>query len=187
MLLHVLGILVAWRSVQRGQARDLLNEQTGFRSPALEVTFPRLVIANLESEELLEPGVHLGLWTLRPRQDQSDLLEVQLTDRGRRSFSLVGNQIIATFPIGTRAVSQVVELRGSSGSRQVRFRYAWKSLHPDAEVLGSAAPEPDREYEGEALFLYENNRWKVLHWATPDLDNTVARFRTLMSAPGNGG
>ena len=52
--------------------------------------------------------------------------------------------------------------------------------------LGAAAPAPEREYEGEALLLYENDRWRVLHWSTPELDDAVARFRTLPSAPGDG-
>ena len=182
----ILGGLWARRSLQRAQVRDLLNEQAGFRSPALEITFPRRVVYNTASEELLQPGVRLGLWTLHRPQGSPDSGEVRLTDRGRRLFSVVGNQILATFRIGTREVTKVVELEGNSGSRQVRFHYVWKDLHPDLEVLGAAAPAPEREYEGEALLLYENDRWRVRHWSTPELDDAVARFRTLPAAPGDG-
>ena len=185
-LVVIVGGLWARRSIQRSQARNLLNEQAGFRSPALEVSFPRLVTANPASEELLQPGDRLGLWTLHRRQGPPDSLEVRLTDRGRRLFSVVGNQILATFQIGTREVTRVVELQGSSGSRRVRFRYAWKDLHPNIEVLGTTAPELGTEYEGEALLLYENDRWHVLHWTTPQLDDAVGRFRTLKPAPGDG-
>ncbi|MBI1955491.1 MAG: hypothetical protein HYS38_03770 [Acidobacteria bacterium] len=182
----ILGGLWARRSLQRAQVRNLLNEQAGFRSPALEITFPRRVIDNKASDELLQPGVRLGFWTLYRHQGSPDFWEVRLTERGRRLFSVVGNQILATFRIGTREVTKVAELQGSSGSRQVRFRYVWKELHPDLAVLGAAAPAPEREYEGEALLLYENDRWRVLHWSTPELDEAVARFRTLPAAPADG-
>ena len=182
----ILGGLWARRSLQRAQGRNLLNEQAGFRSPALEITFPRRVIDNNTSNELLQPGVRLSLWTLHQHQGSMEYWEVRLTDRGRRLFSVVGNQVLATFRIGTRAVTRIVELEENSGSRQVRFRYVWKELHPNLEVLGAAAPAPEREYDGEALLLYENDRWRVRHWSTPELDDAVARFRTLSSAPGNG-
>ncbi|MBI3894323.1 MAG: hypothetical protein HY313_00180 [Acidobacteria bacterium] len=174
------------RSIERSQIRNLLNEQIGFRSPALEVTFSRRVIANSASQELLQPGVRQGLWTLHHRQGPQDSLEVQLTERGHRFFSVVGRQILATFQVGTREVTRVIDLQRSSGSRKVRFRYEWKSLHQNIAVLGVMAPELHKEYEGEALLLQENDQWKVLHWTTPQLDDVVARFRALKSAPGDG-
>lgn len=182
-LLLILGVLWARRSIQRAEVRDLLNRQTGFRNPALEVAFPRRVVNNSTSEALLQPGVHLGLWSLHRSAGSADFVEVRLTERGRRVFSVVGNQVLATVRAGTREVIGLLELRGNSGSRQAHFRYVWKQLHPDLAVLGDSAPVAGREYEGEALFLLENGRWKVVHWATPEWDQAVGRFRTLASAP----
>ena len=153
-LIVILGGLWSRRILQRAQVRNLLNEQSSFRSPALEITFPRRMVYNTASEELLQPGVRLGLWTFHRHQGPPDSGEVRLTDRGRRLFSVVGNQILATFRIGTREVTKVVELKGSSGSRQVRFRYVWKELHPDTEVLGAGAPAPGGGYEGEGLLPF---------------------------------
>ena len=39
-------------------------------------------------------------------------------------------------------------------------------------------PESGQEYEGEALFSYENEQWRVLRWTTP-LEDAIARFREL--------
>lgn len=173
----------AVRSWQRTQVRNLLNGQPAFRNPPLEVSFPRLLKDNEQVQEVLEPGVSLGLWSLRRRRDKSAVWEVQLSERGLRWFSQVGNQIVATFQLGTRQASRVTELGGNYPSRNARFQYVWRALHPAIGVLGEAAPQMEQVYEGEALLSYEQDRWKVMHWSTPELDQVVARFRALESAP----
>src|SRR3990172_3533900 len=74
----------AARSYQRAQVRNLLNENPAFRKPPLEVSFPRLLpqllMDNRQVAEVLEPGVSLGLWTLRRHNSQPPAWEVQLID-----------------------------------------------------------------------------------------------------------
>ena len=177
----------AVRSYQRAQVRNLLNENPAFRNPPLEVSFPRLLpqllMDNRQVAEVLEPGVSLGLWTLRRHNSQPPAWEVQLSERGRRWFSPVGNQIVAVFRLGTRRIVRVTELGGTHPSRSARFQYEWVTLHPAAGVLGEATPEIGTLYDGEALLSYEEDRWKVMHWSMADLDHTLARFRALQSPP----
>lgn len=181
-----LTLAVVWtvRGFQRAELRDLLNTHPPFQTPPLEIVFPRLVVETDASREVLDPGVRMGLWRLWRRGGQPAVLEVRLTDRGYRLFSVVGNQIIATFKAGTRQVTTVQELGGVFPSRRARFRYVWKNLHPDIELLGPAAPQVGKEYDGEALLSYEKDRWNVLHWSTPGFDEAVARFRRLLFPDG---
>ena len=156
----------------------VLNEQTAFHSPALGIMFPQVAPDTPAHRELLEPGERLRFWVVRPRSGDPARLEVRVTDAGRRLFSPVGNQILATFGAGRREVTGVLAVRGDDRTRQVRFRYRWTELHPGVRVLGDAAPEAAQEYEGEALASYENERWRIVHWTTP-LEEAVARFREL--------
>ncbi|MBI2819617.1 MAG: hypothetical protein HYX73_06535 [Acidobacteria bacterium] len=181
----LLAGLVLWavRSYHRAQARDGLNEFAPFANPALDLTFPSIVLENDASREILEAGVRQRYWTLHPRGGATASLEVRLTNQGLRWFSVVGNQIIATFKVGTREATRVVELEDTFPSRSIRFRYHWNQLQPASEVLGPQVPELGKEYEGEALFLYENGKWRVMHWTTPVYDQAVEQFKTLKPAP----
>ncbi|MBI4465031.1 MAG: hypothetical protein HY647_10030 [Acidobacteria bacterium] len=181
----VLALLLVWaiRSYQRAQVRNLLNEHPAFQNPPLAVSFPRLLPEDAPVSEVLEPGVSLGLWTLRRRAGEPPAWEVRLSERGLRWFSQVGNQIVATFRLGTRQVIRVTSLGGNYPSRSVRFQYVWKAAHPAVGVLGEAAPQIGQVYEGDALLFYEQDRWKVMHWSTPELDQAVARFRALGLPP----
>src|SRR3990170_5696019 len=95
----LLAGLVLWavRSYHRAQARDGLNEFAPFANPALDLTFPSIVLENDASREILEAGVRQRYWTLHPRGGATASLEVRLTNQGLRWFSVVGNQVIATF------------------------------------------------------------------------------------------
>ncbi|MBI4441755.1 MAG: hypothetical protein HY649_00110 [Acidobacteria bacterium] len=185
-----LALLSVWavRSYQRVQVRNLLNDNPAFRNPPLEVSFPRLLPQLLMDSgavsEILEPGVAMGLWSLRRRGSQPPSWEIQLSERGRQWFSPVGNQIIAVFRLGTRRVLRVTELSGSFPSRSARFQYVWETLHPAVGVLGEAAPQAGAVYEGESLLSYEQDRWKLKHWSMIGLDQALARFRALQLPQG---
>ena len=179
----------AWWAVgsyRRGQARDGLNAFGAFQRPPLELLFPRLVMDTEASRKILEPGVEAGIWTLHQRggnsRSASHSLEVRLTDQGQRWFSVVGNQVVATFAAGTREVTRVVELNEIFPSRQVRFLYRWRGFHPGSAVLGAELPEVGKQYEGQALFLYETDGWRVMHWTAPEFDHALARFKELEPA-----
>jgi len=182
VLALVLVSVWSLRTYRRAQVRDLLNAHAPFQSPPLEVSFPRFVLADSGSRDVLEPGLRMGLWSLEPRSGEPAVWEVRLTNRGHRWFSQVGNQIVATFKLGTRKVSRLLNLGGTFPRLRAQFRYAWTSLHPSAEVLGASAPELARNYEGEAWLFYEQDRWKVLYWSTPELEQALARFRSLQSS-----
>ena len=178
--LLVVTLLVFWtrRTIRRAEMQRALNESVAFRDPPLEVMFPRVVADTPAHRALLEPGVRLGFWVLRPRADNPGVLEVGVTNAGLRLFSGARNQLMAIVGAGRREVTQVLDVRGDNRNRQVRFRYRWTERHPATGIFGEAAPEIGREYEGEALAAYENERWKVLHWTTP-LEESIARFREL--------
>lgn len=178
VLLVITAYVWTVRSLRRAEVRERLNAQIAFRNPALEVMFPRQVIDTPAGRELLAPGDRLGLWALQPRSGNPAVLEVLVTNAGWRLFSVVGNQILATFRAGHREVTRVLDLKGDSRRLQVRFQYRWLELHPRIGVLGDAAPEIGREYEGEAFLEYEKERWKVVYWDTP-LEQAIARFRAL--------
>ncbi|OFW27382.1 MAG: hypothetical protein A3H27_12060 [Acidobacteria bacterium RIFCSPLOWO2_02_FULL_59_13] len=181
-----LALLSVWavHSYQRVQVKNMLNENPAFRNPPLEVSFPRLLADSGAVSEILEPGVAMGLWSLQRRGSQPPSWEIQLSERGRRWFSPVGNQIIAVFRLGTRRVRRVTELSGSFPSRRAHFQYVWETLHPAVGVLGEATPQAGTVYEGEALLSYEQDRWKLMHWSMAGLDQALARFRALQSPPG---
>ena len=178
------GLLVwAVRSYHRAQARDGLNEFAPFENPALALSFPSVVLANESARKLLEGGVRQRIWTLHPRGGTPPSLEVRLTNEGQRWFSVVGNQIVATFKTGTREATRVLELEEIFPTRQVRYHYQWKQLQFASGVLGEELPEIGKEYEGEALFHYENGQWRVMHWTTPLYDQAVNQFKALQPAP----
>jgi hypothetical protein len=172
----------AVRSYHRAQAREELNAFAPFSNPALDLTFPALVLENDTARKVLEPGVRQRIWTLHPRGGTPPSLEVRLTNEGQRWFSVVGDQIVATFKTGRREVTRILELDEIFPTRQVRYLYRWTELQPGSEVLGSALPEIGKEYEGEALFSYENGQWQAMHWTTPPYDQAVDQFRALQSA-----
>ncbi|MGH9783301.1 MAG: hypothetical protein ACRD88_03875 [Terriglobia bacterium] len=179
------GLLVAvvlffWigRTLRHSEMRRLLNEQDAFHSPALGMMFPQVAPDTPAHRDLLAAGVRLQFWVVRPRSGDPSRLEVRVTDTGRRYFSPVGNQILATFGAGRREVTRVLEVRGGDQTREVRFRYRWTEIHPGVRVLGDAAPEIGQEFEGTALASFENERWRIARWTTP-LEEAVARFREL--------
>lgn len=180
IVLLVAASLVFWtrRNLRRVEMQRALNETVAFRTPPLQVMFPRVVADTPEHRALLEPGARLGYWVLRPRADNPGVLEVGVTGAGLRLFSGTGNQLMAIVGAGRREATQVLDVRGDERDRRVRFRYRWTERHPAAGIFGEAAPEIGREYEGEALAAFENERWKVLHWTTP-LEDSIARFREL--------
>ena len=177
--------LVLWarRSYQHAQARDGLNTFAPFENPAMDLVFPRVVLMNDAARNILEAGVRERLWTLHARGGNPPAMEVRLTDGGQRWFSVVNNQIIATFKGGTREATQVLELEEIFPSRRVRFRYYWKQFQTASAVLGEGLPEIGKEYEGEALFFYENDQWRLMHWSTPEFDRAVEQFKLLEPAP----
>jgi hypothetical protein len=175
--------LWAVRAYHQSQSRELLNEFAAFEHPPLEIMFPRVVVSSDTSKRILEPGVRAGAWMLRERAGTSSsgprALEVLLSDQGQKWFSVVGNVVIATFEAGTREVTRVSEIKETFPSRQVRFEYRWRELHPATAVLGVELPATGREYQGEAVFFYENNGWRLMHWSTPEFDQAVAQFKGL--------
>lgn len=175
--------LWAVRSYHRSQAREDLNAVAAFVNPALELSFPRIVRVNDEASRILEVGFRERIWTLHQRGGNPASVEVRLTDRGRRWFSVVGNEIVATFKAGTREATRVLELEDIFPTRRVRFRYRWTGFHPATAVLGPESPRIGREYEGEALFLYENERWRLMHWTSPDLERALGQFQVVELAP----
>lgn len=181
-------LLAFWitRTMQYGEMQRVLNEQAAFHDPPLGIMFPQIVSDTPAHRELLEPGTRLRYWIIRPlsrdpERPSSERIEVRITDAGRRLFTPVGNQILATFGAGVREVTRMLSIEGGDQTRQVRFRYRWTELNPGVAVLGDTKPESGREYEGEALFSYENEQWRVLHWTTP-LEDAIVRFRE-MGAP----
>ena len=177
------GLLVwAVRSYHRAQARDGLNEFAPFANPALDLTFPRIVLETEASRNLLEAGARQRIWTLHSRDGTPPSLEVRLTSEGQRWFSVVGNQIVATFKVGTRETTRVLELNEIFPTRQLRYRYRWTGFQPASAVLGEDLPELEKEYEGEALFHYEKDAWRVMHWTTPEYDRAVEKFKRLEPA-----
>jgi hypothetical protein len=178
--LLVATLLVFWigRTLRHSEMRRVLNEQEAFHSPALGVMFPQVAPDTPAHRDLLAAGERLRYWVVRPRAGDASRLEVRVTDTGRRFFSPVGNQILATFGAGRREVTQVLEARGDNRTREIRFRYRWTELHPGVAVLGQGAPAAGQEYEGKALASFENERWRIVNWTTP-LEEAVARFREL--------
>jgi hypothetical protein len=181
----VLAGLLVWavRSYHREQARNGLNEFAPFANPALDLAFPRIVLDTEASRKLLEAGLRRRLWNLHSLGGTPPSMEVRLTNEGQRWFSVVGNQMIATFKVGTREATRVLELSDIFPTRSVRYLYRWTEFQPAGEVLGEEMPNIGEEYEGEALFLYENDHWRVMHWTTPIYDRAVERFKTLKAAP----
>jgi hypothetical protein len=167
------------RSYRRAQSRELMNTFTPFQSPPLGLVFPRVVAASDASRQVLAAGVREGVWGVSERGGRSSSLEVWLTVQGQKWFSVVGNQLVATFKSGSREVTDVLHLEQDFPGRRIRYRYVWREFHPGTSVLGDAMPEPGREYEGEALLLYEGDHWRVMHWTTPEFDQAVAQFKTL--------
>jgi len=180
----LLAGLVFWaaRSYHRAQVRDGLNEFAPFANPALDLAFPRVVLETEASRNLLEAGARRRIWTLHSRDGTPPALEVRLTNEGQRWFSVVGNQIIATFKVGTREATRVLELHDIFPTRQVRYRYRWTRFQPGSEILGEDMPELETEYDGEALFHYEDGQWRVMHWSTPVYDRAVEKFKSLEPA-----
>ena len=172
----------AVRSHHRSQALKDLNAFVAFRNPALELSFPRISRVNDGARKILEVGFREGIWTLHQGGGNPASVEVQLTDQGRRWFSVVGNEIVATFKAGTREATRVLELEDIFPSRRVRFRYRWIGFHPATAVLGAELPEIGREYESDALLLYENERWRLMHWTSPELERALGQFQALEPA-----
>ena len=176
---------LAWwgvRSHHRSQALDALNSFAPFASPPLDIQFPEVVAATDKNLAILQAGFRNGVWTLRKRNP--DGLEILLTNQGQRWFSAVERSVVATFKAGNREATEVFALSEAFPTRQIRFRYRWSRFHPGSvAVLGDQLPSVSNEYEGEAVLSYENNRWRVMHWNTPDFDDAVARFKTLEAAP----
>jgi len=177
------GVFVwAVRSYHRAQVRDGLNEFAPFSNPALDLTFPRIVLETEASRNLLEEGVRRHIWILHSRGGTPPSMEVRLTNEGQRWFSVVGNQIVATFKVGTREATRVLELNEIFPTRQVRYRYRWTQLQSASGVLGQEMSHIGEDYEGEALFHYENDQWRVMHWTTPVYDRAVEQFKKLEPA-----
>lgn len=181
----LIAALTGWsiRMYHRAEALQGLNEFPAFQNPALEVSFPQMVIDSAATRTILEPGVRQRLWTLHPLKRAVPALEVRLTSQGQRWFSVVNHQIIATFKAGTRQATRILELEDIFPRRQVRFRFRWTHLQSASAILGPMAPEVGKDYEGEGLFLYENDRWRLMHWTTPAFEEGVGRFRSLQAAP----
>lgn len=177
--------LILWgvRGYHRAQARSDLNRFAPFQNPAMDLIFPRLVRDSPESRAVLEAGVRQRLWTLHPRGGTAAELEIRLTNEGQRWFSIVGNQVIATFKAGARQATRVVELEDIFPTRRIRFRFRWTQLHPAVAVLGKQAPETGAEYEGEALFRHESGGWRLMHWSTPAFDDALRQFQELAPTP----
>jgi hypothetical protein len=179
----VLAAVVWWgvRSHRRSEALDALNSFAPFVSPPLDIQFPEVVAATEKNMEVLQMGFRNGVWTLRKRNPSA--MEVLLTNQGQRWFSAVERRIIATFKAGNREATEVISLSETFPTRQIRFRYRWRQFHPgSAAVLGKDLPSLGNEYEGEAVMFYENNRWQLKHWNTPDFDDAMARFKSLEPA-----
>ena len=169
--------------MRHAEMQRVLNEQAAFHDPALGIMFPQIVSDTPAHRELLEAGTRLRYWIIRPmgrdpETPVSEKMEVRVTDTGQRLFAPVSDQILATFGAGVREVTRILSVEGGDQTRQVRFRYRWTELHPGVAVLGGTMPESGQEYEGEALFSYENEQWRVLRWTTP-LEDAIARFREL--------
>jgi hypothetical protein len=181
-LLIVLLTFWAVRSYQRAQARDALNAFAPFQSPPMELQFPRFVVENDASRQVLAAGAREGIWTLHALGGKPPVWDVRLTNQGQRWFSVVGKQVVATFKAGARRVTRVVALENmSSATRSVRFRFVWTGLHPGSVALGTGTPMIGEEYEGEALFFYEQDKWRILHWSAPEFEQAVSQFNTLQS------
>lgn len=180
----MITLLTFWaiRNHQRTEALNVLNGFSPFVSPPLELNFSAILADNESNRMALQMGGREGFWKIGPRSLREQTLEVRLTDQGQRLFSVVGNQLVATFKAGRRQVTRIDDLDGTFPSRHVRFHFTWNQLHPGNVVLGPSAPEIGKEYEGEALLYYEAERWRILHWSTPDFDLAVARFETLTPA-----
>ena len=178
----LLGVMLLFfwtgRTLERSEMRRVLNEQAAFHDPPLGIMFPQVVSDTPDHRELLAAGEGLRYWIIRPMTRDSGRIEVRVTDTGRRLFTPVGDQILATFGAGAREVTRVLGIEGGDQTRQVRFRYRWTELPPAVAVLGDTTPESGPEYEGEALFSYENEEWRVVHWTTP-LEDAIARFREM--------
>lgn len=172
-------LLVFWigRSRRDSEMQRVLNEAAPFRDPPLGIMFPQVLADTPAARQLLEPGVRLRYWVIRP-MDQTGRIEIRVTDTGRRLFAPVGAQILATFTAGAREVTRILSVEGGDQTRRVRFRFRWTALHPGVAVLGDAEPKSGQEYEGEALFSFENEQWRALHFTTP-LEDSIARFREL--------
>lgn len=180
----LLAGLIVWgvRRYHRAQVREELNAFAPFANPALDLSFPAVVLENDISRKILEPGVRQRMWVLHTRGSAPPSAEVRLTNQGQRWFSVVGNQIIATFKVGRREVTRVLGLDEIFPTRQAHYRYRWTQLESGSAVLGAAGPEIGREYEGEALFNYENGKWRAMHWTTPLYDKAVNQFKALQPA-----
>jgi hypothetical protein len=177
--------LVLWgmRSHNRSVALEGLNGFPPFENPAFDLSFPRTVVDNASARSVLEPGERRRIWTLHPIGGTPAALEVRLTNQGQRWFSLVNNQVIATFKAGSRQAIRILVLDDVFPRRHVRFRYRWTHLHDASAILGPMAPEIGVDYEGEALFLFEKDAWRLMHWTTPVYDQALDYFRGLEATP----
>lgn len=173
-------LLVVWtgRSLERAEMLRILNEQPAFQGPAMGIMFPRNVSNTPRHRELLAAGERLRYWSVRQEEGGAGRMTVRVTEWGRPMFTPVEGQVLATFSAGSREVTRILSVEGGDQSRRVRFRYRWTELHPAVGILGDAAPESGRQYDGEALFSFENDQWRVIHWSTP-FEEATARFREL--------
>jgi len=180
-------LLVFWigRTLRHREMQRVLNAQEAFHSPPLGIMFPQVAPDTPAHRDLLAAGERRQYWVVQPRAGESGRLEIRVTDAGRRFFSPVGSQILATFGAGRREVTRVLRVEEFNPTRRIRFRYRWTELHPAMSVLGEAAPDAAQEYEGEALASFENQRWRIVHWTTPH-EEAVARFRELGSPASRG-
>jgi hypothetical protein len=181
--LLLLAALIGWgvRSHQRSRMQQALNAFAPFHTPPLELAFPQIIADSAAARAILEPGVRKGLWTLRRLGGNPPTVAVMLSSQGERWFSVVGKQVVATFQAGSRQATAILDLEDTFPSRRVRFRYVWQTLHIGTNVLGPEMPLLGTEYEGDAIFFYENDQWRLLHWTTPQFDFAVKRFKTLQS------
>jgi hypothetical protein len=180
----LLAVLIIWavRSHRRAEARDALNQYAPFSNPALELAFPQVALDTPEARDLLEGGVRRRMWTLHSLNGPSPSIEVRLTREGYRWFSLVRSRVVAAFKVGNREVTRILTLKEIFPTRQVRYRYRWTRFQSAGDVLGEERPQVGKEYEGEALLHFENDKWNVMHWTTPDYDRVVDRFGLLEPA-----
>jgi hypothetical protein len=142
------------------------------------IMFPQVVNDTPKHRELLAAGERLRYWSIRQAEGGGGRVSVRVTESGRPMFTPVEGQVLATFSAGSREVTRILGIEGGDRSRRVRFRYRWAELHPAVGILGDAVPESAQEYDGEALFSYENERWRVIRWNTP-FEEATARFREL--------
>lgn len=173
---HLLGILVLvlflpWillTGKSERESRQAIESYDPFRLPEFPVKFSRAM--KFDPLGFMGRGMQAGFWQWTPEG-------LVLAEKGRAYFSETPEQISAIVGAGRRVVSKLEGFQDREGRRDVFFRYRWTEVTPPVSALLSTPPDPNQEYDGRAVLVKQDGRWRVEKLETPDFDRPMALLR----------